>query len=94
MRQAISACQLLEETENAPQLAPRSIWGLVQAKDKGAILAARGWGSLTGLWLMAPNAESDEELLVSALAVPAIVFCQRCAHKTRLLAQIPYPPPL
>ena len=42
MRQAISACRLLEEAEIGDGVIPRSIWRVVRAKDKVTHLAARG----------------------------------------------------
>ena len=74
MQQAISACQLPEETEIAPTFVPRSIWGIVGAKDKVLHLSPRGQGSLSALWSMAQNTEGAEGVLLAALAVLALAF--------------------
>ena len=77
MRRAISAYRLLEEAKIANGFVPRSIWRVVPAKDKVAHLAARGWGSLSALAAMAENAVTDDELLVTALAIVANACCNR-----------------
>ena len=87
MRQAISACRLLEEAEIADGFIPRSIWRVVRAKDKVAHLAARGWGSLSALATMAANAVADEELLVTALAIVAIACCNRIGEIASIRVQ-------
>ena len=68
---------LPEETEISPAFVPRSVWRIVRAKDKVLHLSIRGWGSLSMLWLMAQNAEGDEDVLVAALAVLAVAFCNK-----------------
>ena len=87
MRQAISACRLLEEAEIADGFIPRSIWRIVRAKDKVAHLAARGWGSLSALATMAANAVADEELLVTAPAIVAIACCNRIGDTASIRVQ-------
>ena len=87
MRQAISACRLLEEAEIADGFIPRSIWRVVRAKDEVAHLAARGWGSLSALATMAANAVADEELLVTALAIVAIACCNRIGETASIRVQ-------
>ena len=87
MRQAISACRLLEEAEIADGFIPRSIWRVVRAKDKVAHLAARGWGSLSALATMAENTIADEELLVTALAIIAIARCNRIGETASIRVQ-------
>ena len=87
IRQAISACRMLEEVEIAAQFIPRSIWRIVRAKDKVQHLAARGWGSLSALWAMAEAAQTDEEMLVTAIAVLAIAYCNRIGESASIRVQ-------
>ena len=87
MRQAISACRLLEEAEIADGFIPRSIWRVVRAKDKVAHLAARGWGSLSALAAMAENAVTDDELLVTVLGIVAIAWCNRIGETASIRVQ-------
>ena len=87
MRQAILACRLLEESKIAASFIPRSIWRVVRAKDKVAHPAARGWGSLSAPAIMAETASTDEELLVTALSILSIAFCQRIGETLSIRVQ-------
>ena len=64
MRQAISACRMLEEMGIAKNFVPRAVWRAVGTKDRCSKFRAREWGSVAAIWTMAQAAESDEDLLV------------------------------
>ena len=72
MRQAISACRLLEELDICPTFVPSNAWRLVRGKERlaGAGRSQR-WGSLEVLEVMGHRAQSPHERLVAALAVPS-----------------------
>ena len=87
MRQAISACRMLEEMGIANNFVPRAVWRAVRAKDRCSKFKARGWGSLAAIWTMAQAAESDEDLLVCTSAILATAFCLRISESASIRVQ-------
>ena len=87
MRQAISACRMLEEMGIANNFVPRAVWRAVRAKDRCGKFRARGWGSLAAVWTTAQAAESDEDLLVCTSAILATTFCLRISESASIRVQ-------
>ena len=92
MRQAISACRMLEEMGIANNFFPRAVWRAVRAKDRCGNFRARGWGSLAAVWTMAQAAESDEDVLVYTSAILATTFCLRISESASIRVQDLDPP--
>ena len=77
MRQAISACRLLEELEVALAFVPRSFWRFIRAKDKVSKARRQRWASLGTLEVMARQATTEEEMLCVCIATLSLAFCLR-----------------
>ena len=87
IRQAISACRMLEEMGITNNFVRRAVWRGVRAKDRCSKFRARGWGSLAAIWTMAQAAESDEDLLVCTSAILATTFCLRISETASIKVQ-------
>ena len=87
MRQAISACRLLEELGICPIFVPSNAWRLVRGKERlaGAGRSQR-WGSLEVLEVMGRRAQSPHERLVAALAVLSTAYCLRIGEAASIRA--------
>ena len=84
MRQAISACRMLEEMGIASPFVPWAFWRSVRAKDRCNNFKARGRGSLAAIWTMAQAVESDKDLLVCTSAIMATAYCLRISESASI----------